>query len=227
MDFNMNKTVLITGVSRGIGKSLAEKFISHGYSVVGGSRSTTAISFSEQNFKHFQLDLTDDQSIQTFVEAIDKQNLQFDFIINNAAIGPDLGQTELKREWLESTLQVNLIGTILLTEKILGYLKKDGTLVNITSKLGSINALASSRSPAYRISKTGLNMYAKVLSDRISQKQKIVSIHPGWVKTSIDGDSTSGNLSTEESARRIYEYITSDFPNGIFWDVEGYSELGW
>ena len=59
-------------------------------------------------------------------------------------------------------------------------------------------------------------------------KQTIATVHPGWVRTTIAKDSiVNGRLSTDESAFKIFNFITSNFETGIFWDIEGERKTEW
>lgn len=93
--------------------------------------------------------------------------------------------------------------------------------------MGSISKTKRTDSVAYRVSKAGVNMYSKVLQNRIADTQKIVVIHPGFVQTTISKHNVDGTLTPEESAQRIYDFISSDFESGTYWDVEGQQELDW
>ena len=79
----MNKTVFITGVSRGIGKALAEKFLSEGYGVVGTSTSGKA-SWNHKNLTLLKLNLSLSNSIEECVKSFTKLNKKIDILINNA-----------------------------------------------------------------------------------------------------------------------------------------------
>jgi NAD(P)-dependent dehydrogenase (short-subunit alcohol dehydrogenase family) len=78
------------------------------------------------------------------------------------------------------------------------------------------------------MSKTALNMYTKILSNRVADQLKVASVHPGWVRTTIaKSNITEGKLSAEESANGIFNFAISEFRNGIYWDVETETELVW
>jgi NAD(P)-dependent dehydrogenase (short-subunit alcohol dehydrogenase family) len=78
------------------------------------------------------------------------------------------------------------------------------------------------------MSKSALNMYTKILSNRLKASLRVVSIHPGWVRTTIaESNIDNGRLSPEESAIKLFDYIISDFETGTFWDVESQSKLDW
>ena len=94
--------------------------------------------------------------------------------------------------------------------------------------MGSIELCERTDSVAYRMSKTALNMYTKILTNRLLDKQKIATVHPGWVRTTIAKDNIiNGRLSTDESAIKIFNFVTSDFETGIFWDIEAERKTEW
>ncbi|NER15039.1 SDR family NAD(P)-dependent oxidoreductase [Leptobacterium flavescens] len=223
----MKKTVLITGASQGIGLALAKKFLQNDYQVIGTSRNGEVHGITDKAFQAYKLDLTQNNSIQSFKDLLISKDLQIDLLINNAGIGPDLNHMLPEEESLRTTFETNLFGTIFLTEALIPLLNDSAKLINISSKMGAIGPCVSSCSPAYRMSKTALNMYTKLLTNRFSGKYKVAVIHPGWVRTMISGDDTSGRLSPEESAEGIFDFVISNFRNGMFWDVETRSEIEW
>ena len=222
----MSKTVLITGTSQGIGNALTKLLLINGYSVIGTS--TTGIdNINENNYKSYSLDLSNLDSIATFEKNLQIENIKVDILINNAGIGPDL-DFELPEEIsFKKTFDVNVTGTTFFTEQMLQHLNVGGKIINISSKMGSIDVCEKNDSVAYRMSKAALNMYTKILSNRLIGKQLVASVHPGWVRTNISKSNINGRLSPEESAQKIFEFITSNFKSGIFWNVETEAECPW
>lgn len=141
-------TVLITGTSQGIGHALTKLLLVNGYRVIGTN--TTGIdNINENNYKSFALDLSNLDSIAAFEKNFQSDNIKIDILINNAAIGPDL-DFELPREIsFKKTFDVNVTGTTFFTEQMLQYLNFGGKIVNITSKMGSIDVCEKSVSVAY------------------------------------------------------------------------------
>jgi NAD(P)-dependent dehydrogenase (short-subunit alcohol dehydrogenase family) len=222
----MSKTILITGTSQGIGHALTKLLLINGYSVIGTS--TTGIdNINENNYKSFALDLSNLDSIDAFKENFQLDNIKFDILINNAGIGPDLDFDLPEETSFKKTFDVNVTGTTFFTEQMLQYLNIGGRIVNISSKMGSVDVCEKSDSVAYRMSKAALNMYTKILSNRLEGKQLVASVHPGWVRTNIAKSNVNGRLSPEESAQKIFQFITSDFKTGIFWNVETEAECTW
>jgi len=93
------------------------------------------------------------------------------------------------QEW-EQVLYVNAIAPLLLTQAIIGSLRKgsDKKLVYITSKMGSIDDNSGGGSYIYRSSKTALNSVVRSLSvDLRDEGFKVTVLHPGWVQTDMGG----------------------------------------
>ena len=220
------KTILITGTSQGIGHALTKLLLINGYRVIGTS--TTGIdNINENNYKSLALDLSNLDSIASFENNIQTENIKVDILINNAGIGPDL-DFELPEEIsFKKTFDVNVTGTTFFTEQMLQHLNVGGKIINISSKMGSIDVCEKNDSVAYRMSKAALNMYTKILSNRLEGKQFVASVHPGWVRTNISKSNINGRLSPEESAQKIFEFISSDFKTGTFWNVETEAECAW
>ena len=224
----MNKTVLITGASKGIGLMLAKKFLEKGFKVIGTSTSGKIEGIVNENFKVLQLGLSDFKSIETLKKTIDEKGTIIDILLNNAGIGPDLHTTIPEKISFKKTFDVNVTGTTFLTESLIENINKGGKIINVTSKMGSIELCERIDSVAYRMSKTALNMYTKILSNRLGEKIKVASIHPGWVKTTIAKNNIAeAPLTPEESANGIFNFVMSDFRTGIFWNVETETECEW
>ncbi len=217
----MNKTVLITGASRGIGFALAQQFLNNNYHVIGTSRTGEITSITHPNFHVIRLDISDEESVKTLEQILIASDLKIDILVNNAAIGTDLDTMRPDRISFQETFDINVTGTVFFTEMISEFMNVGGKIINISSKMGSIELCERTDSVAYRMSKTALNMYTKILTNRLEGKQSVASVHPGWVKTTIAPDNiVNGRLSPEESASRIFRFIETEFESGIFWDVE-------
>lgn len=213
------KTVLITGVGKGIGRALAEKFLVEGYSVIGTVHSGPA-PFSHDNFKVHDLDLALDASREKCVSEIIESGVKIDILINNAGILADEEETTVVAEKLRQTLEVNLIGTIDFTERVLEAINERGHIINISSSAGSLDGTGHSSHfeghyPAYKISKAGINMYTRTLALRLKGKITVSSIHPGWVKTGMGGE--EADIAPEEAASDIFDFALSSPKSGEFW----------
>ena len=223
----MKKTVLITGASKGIGFALAEQFLNKGDIVIGTSRTGEIENIFHSSFQALKLDLSDNESIKRLYVFLEDRNITIDILINNAGIGPDLDTIRPDIESFRQTFDVNSTGTVFLTEQLLKHINVGGKIINISSKMGSIELCELTDSVAYRMSKAALNMYTKTLTNRLLDKQFVAAVHPGWVRTTISKSNVNGRLSPEESAQKIYDFVVSDFKTGIFWNVETQTECKW
>ena len=211
------QTVFITGVSRGIGKALAEKFLKEGYEVIGTSTSGTA-DIKNKSLTMLKLDLSSSKSIEQCIKEFKKLNKKIDILVNNAGIwsGEEKNIQLLNLSHLRKVLEVNLFGTIDLTEKILTLIKNGGKIINISSKEGSLNGVYHANYPDYKISKAALNMYTRILSIRVEKNEIIVaSIHPGWVRTDMGG--SDADIEPNVAAEDVYQRIISLKETGQFW----------
>ena len=225
--FGMKKCVLITGASKGIGLALSKLFLENNYKVIGTCRSGRVDQISHPDFTAIELDVTCFESIERAATVLLKEH-RIDILINNAGVGLDLNTSTPDKESFKQTFDVNVSGTVFFTEAVIDILKKQAKIVNVSSHMGSVDGCKSSDSVAYRMSKSALNMYTKILSNRLKGKATIASIHPGWVRTTItEGNVAMASLSPETSARNIYEFITSEFETGIFWNTTTQSRLDW
>jgi NAD(P)-dependent dehydrogenase (short-subunit alcohol dehydrogenase family) len=223
----MKNIVLVTGASKGIGKALTEKLLANDFSVIGTSRNGE-FDLEHKDFYSLKLDLSKPESIEIAHKEIFNKFNKIDILINNAGIGPDLDTDFPERDSFNQTFNVNVNGTVFFTEPVIELITQNGIILNVSSKMGSLDVCERTDSVAYRMSKSALNMYTKILTNRLSKKVRVASIHPGWVKTTIADDNIiNGRLTPEKSAENIFEFISKDFKNGIFWDAENEKELLW
>ena len=218
------QTVLITGVGKGIGKALARKFLAEGWFVIGTYLNTPP-DFTHTNFKTYALDLSKPESIQNCVAELAKSGAKIDILINNAGALFDDEETSVVVEKLRQTLEVNVVGTIDFTERILSLINHGGHIVNISSTAGSLadsqnftHSHAPFRYPAYKISKAALNMYTRTLALRMGREETgitVSSLHPGWVRTEMGGE--GAEMSPEEAADGIYGVAIKRPETGGFW----------
>ncbi|MDR3558294.1 MAG: SDR family NAD(P)-dependent oxidoreductase [Candidatus Pacebacteria bacterium] len=218
------KTALITGVSRGIGKALAQKFLAEGYAVIG-TYQTSPLDYKDNALTTLQLDISSDKSVQKCAETIAASNTQIDILINNAGALFDEDETRVVIDKLRKTLEVNLVGTANVTESLIPFIKKGGHIVCLSSQAGSIQEMDHIMDshepyhyPAYKISKAALNMYIRTLAVRLNHENfdiTVSAVHPGWVRTDMGGDEAP--TTPEEAASDICQLAILRPETGQFW----------
>ncbi|MBI2013403.1 MAG: SDR family NAD(P)-dependent oxidoreductase [Candidatus Colwellbacteria bacterium] len=212
------RVVVITGIDKGIGKALAEKFLKEGDFVIGTYHKS--IDFKDENLVALSLDLNNPQSISDCVDKIKSLGKKIDILINNAGVLLDEYDATVIVEKLRATLEVNLIGTIDFTERLIPLIARGGHIINITSRAGSLDKTIKGEShfpgyyPSYKMSKAALNMYTATLSKRL-KGIVVSSVHPGWVQTDIGG--MEATYTCKEVADDIYKFAFSNPETGGFW----------
>lgn len=204
---------------------MANIFLENGYKVLGTS-TTGKADIRHKNLKVFKLNLNNETSIKKCTRMILKDSKKIDVLINNAAVLLDLNELVLNVDKLRKTIEVNLLGTTSFTEKLLQKISKKGCILNISSNSGSIANVSHSRSPAYKISKAGLNMYTRSLAMRLGKDITVVSINPGWMNTDMGKELTTDapTYQPEESAEWIYKLVENHPVSGQFYKKDGINE---
>ncbi|MDQ5928032.1 MAG: hypothetical protein QG633_470 [Patescibacteria group bacterium] len=209
------KTVLITGVSRGIGKALAERFLQNGDFVVGTSTKGTS-DWTHENLTVLKLDLSKSESIEECAEQIIAFGKKIDILINNAGIWSGAEDDPVLRiKDLRKTLEVNLFGTADFTDRVLPLVNDGGHIINISSRAGSLSYVHDAEYPDYKISKAALNMFTRMLAIRFKDKITVSSVHPGWVKTDMGG--SDADMEPKEAAEHIFKLAYTPVETGQFW----------
>jgi len=212
------KTVVITGISRGIGKALANKFLNEGYRVIGTSTSGK-VDIRNENLEIIKLDLSNQKSIALATKKIASITTKIDILLNNAGTSFDEVDEEIDVSVLRKTLEVNLLGPIDFTKRLIQYISKGGQIINTSSIMASLTTDIGNNildCPSYRISKTAVNMYTKTLASLLKKRGVIVSsIHPGWVKTAMGGEDAPRE--PKEAADQIFKLATTSHETGLFW----------
>jgi 3-oxoacyl-[acyl-carrier protein] reductase len=196
----LDKTILITGATRGIGKTLAEELLQLGANLILTGTNATEISelnkisvINNEKKKYFCVDFTDSKSLETFLEKINQID-KIDGLVNNAGINILNSIDSIKLSDWDRMLAVNLTAPLFLTSYISKKMKLHnyGRIVNIGSIFGSIS---KEKRVCYTTTKYGLHGISVSSSIDLAQHNILVNtISPGFVMT----DLTKKNLTTSE-----------------------------
>lgn len=183
----MNKTVLITGASSGIGKATAKYFANNNWNVIATMRSPEKETELTQinNIFVTQLEVTDSDSIQQAIEKGIKKFGKIDAVINNAGYGQQGLFEATTPEKVRAQFEVNVFGVMNVTRAILPHFRSQnsGTLINITSGAGRVTTPILS---IYSASKFAVEGFTESLAFELSsQNIKVKIIEPGFIQTSF------------------------------------------
>tara|TARA_B100000989_G_C19530660_1_gene469567 strand:+ start:3186 stop:3851 length:666 start_codon:yes stop_codon:yes gene_type:complete len=171
------KKILVTGTSSGLGYQIAET-LTKKYNIVGLSRSIgKAKNINKKKFKFINLDLSNFKEF----EKLDKIK-DIDCLINNSAIFSLKNFESISQDEIIKTININMIGTILLTKKILKNNKKLKKIINILSVSG-LNGIKNQT--IYSATKHGLKGFFDSLSQEKINQISIYNIFPGGMKTDL------------------------------------------
>lgn len=227
----MSRTILITGAGRGIGRALAELYLSQGATVLATARKKADLEdLKSKGAEVFELDVTDRAQIERL--KADLGDRPIDVLINNAGVvggkGPQtLGDLD-EDAWAE-TMKINVFAPYRITEALVENVAagRDKTIAIISSRMGSIAENASPDKMIYRSSKAAVNQVAKGLHNALSRRGiKVVPLHPGWVSTDMGGQRAP--VTPAQSAEGLAGVIDhlSEGQSGRLWDFEG-REIAW
>jgi len=210
------KKILITGASRGIGKSLALKSKENGYVVVGTSTSKRGVQELEnEGILGLELNLNDDRSIKEFNNFLIKDHSDIEILINNAGITRDNIVLRMSDEEWADVLNIHLNGTFQISKTVLKFMlkKKWGRIINITSTSASIGNKGQAN---YSAAKAGVEAFSKSLAKEVGSRAITVnSVAPGYIETDM----------TEQISNTIKEEILKQIPLSRFGKPEEVSEL--
>jgi NAD(P)-dependent dehydrogenase (short-subunit alcohol dehydrogenase family) len=179
----MNKVVLITGGSSGIGKSIGEFLHTKGFIVYGTSRNPERILNSV--FPLVVLDVRNTASIQAAVAKIISISGSLDIVINNAGVGITGSLEEIPSEEIKNNFEINLFGPIEVMKAALPQMRaqKSGLIINITSIAGYMGLPYRG---VYSASKGALELITEALRMEVkSFGIHITNIAPGDFATNI------------------------------------------
>lgn len=206
-----NKTVLITGGSRGIGKACVELFIQ--------AKATVAFTYftaeekaneivkchrHDSKIKSYKVNISNPEEIEGSVKEIIADFGNIDVLVNNAGIWKEAAIEKMSLEQWSETLSINLTSAYLFAKFVVPQMKQNkyGRIINIASTAGQRGEAFHSH---YAASKGGMISFTKSLAAELGRYNITVnSVAPGWVYT----DMTMESL--EDKA--CFEKVVGDIP---------------
>ncbi|MEM0157191.1 MAG: SDR family oxidoreductase [Thermoplasmataceae archaeon] len=193
------KVALVTGASRGIGRSIAIKLGNMGARVaVNYNRGETEANDLVSVIPHslaFQADVADRNQVNRMAGEIHSKMGKVDIVVNNAGYWELMDFTSYREEAMDRMFAVNVKGCINTVIAFMGDLKGSGIVVNIASNAGI--GTAAPNTTLYSLTKAAVIMLTKRLAFDLREHHiRVNAVAPGWVET----DMTVGNRSSTEVA---------------------------
>ncbi len=213
------KNVVITGISRGLGKELFRLFNTKGYNVYGvlrnGLEAETLRNELLGNGEIIVADLSKDQAIDTIQHVVGKKPI--DLLINNAGIsGKSHLIDQIESKEIIDLFNIHCLGVFRTTKALKEnfYNADKPVVLNLNSRFGSITRQSIGTyeditiSYSYRIAKAAQNMLTNCLRKEFKDNIMFVSLHPGKMKT--DMASKDADIEPEIVANKILEAFEND-----------------
>lgn len=175
---------LVSGATRGIGRSLADELSVRGHIVYGAGRSWSDAE-PVLHFHPVTMDVQDDESVKAAVQKVFEANQRIDGLVNNAGISLSGSIEETPLDRVRKLLETNYLGMVRTVQAVLPLMRKQGfgTIVNVGSAAGKIAIPFQSHYSASKFAVEGLTeaLYQELHGSGI----RVLLIEPGDVKTTI------------------------------------------
>ncbi|MDX1652507.1 MAG: SDR family oxidoreductase [Brumimicrobium sp.] len=209
-----NKIVLITGGNSGLGKATAELMIEKGAKVIITGRDYEKSKEVAKNIGAlpYACDVTDDEQIDDLYKFIMEEFGRLDILINNAGIGGHYPLTEISREEMKRTYEVNVFGATMVARGAALIFKEqqNGNIVNVAST-ASLKGYANGS--IYSSSKFALRGLTQCWQAELRKHNvRVIQINPSEVPTAFGNEETRKEKPLEEnklSPREIAHTIVS------------------
>lgn len=216
---NDRKTVLITGGSRGLGRACALKFAKLNYNIIINYNNSyeEALNLKKyilENYSVFVLlvkaDISNEQEVINMIDVIKNNYEKVDCLINNAGIAIDTLFEDKTVQNFRKIIDVNLIGTFLVS-KYIGSLmlkEKSGTIINVSST----NAIDTyyPYSLDYDASKAGVISLTHNLARQFAPYIRVNCVAPGWINTEMNKE-LDGEIIEEENKKILLERFSEPY----------------
>jgi len=201
-----DKVVLVTGSSRGIGRSIAVKFAAAGANVIinylhnqkEAETITEIISSYGNDCICIRADVSKENQVKEMIDKIIAKYGRLDILVNNAGIALDNEFSERHVDEWHSTLDTNLIGVFLVSKYAGQHMKKQkyGKIVNISSTNGIDTTYPYSID--YDASKAAIINLTKNLAIEFAPDINVNAVAPGWVDTEMNSELSKEYLKEEK-----------------------------
>jgi 3-oxoacyl-[acyl-carrier protein] reductase len=179
----MSRVIIITGTRKGLGKMLAEHYLSFGDKVFGCSRRMGSIE--HPNYKHFSLDVSSETDVVAMVREVYKTTKRIDVLINNAGVASMNHVLLTPFSTVEKLFATNYFGTFLMCREVSKIMsrQKNGRIVNYSTVAVPLNLEGEL---VYSSSKAAVEQLTRVLAKELGMNGVTVNaIGPTPISTDL------------------------------------------
>ena len=198
----MNKVIIVTGASRGIGREISRELAKKGYIIIANYNKSEKqiLELKEKLEKEkikidiFKADVSKRKETQQLVKYAIKKYGKIDVLINNAGISQIKEFTQLTDEDWNNMININLNSVFYMTQEVCKNMihNKNGCIINMSSIWGQIGASCESH---YSVSKAGIDAITKSLAKELGPSNiRVNSIAPGIIDTEMNKNLSSEDL---------------------------------
>lgn len=221
----MSNIAVITGVSRGLGASLAKLLLESGVDVIGISRTENKSlpEIAEQNnefYQHFSCDLSNIEQLEKTIYDVHetiksrKEQIETIYLLNNAGVVHPINQaTNIKSDELITHVTINTIAPMVLTNQFLKMATENNMPIIVANVSSGAAEGAIYGWSAYCTTKASINMYTKTVAleqSELGTDNKIIAFSPGIMDTDMQGTIRSSTTEEFAEVERFKDYKNSN-----------------
>lgn len=201
----MKKTVLISGCTSGIGKSLAQKMAVQGHHVYAGARNIADLAGLAENITPVKLDVNNPQDIINAMALIKKDQGHLDILVNNAGYGAMGPLVEVPISQVQAQFETNVFAPLKMAQLALPLLRKNkGLIVNVGSSAGIFTVPFSG---VYCASKAAIHALSEVLRMEVAPfNVRVMTVYPGAIASAF-GDNAAAKLKDTLAENSLYSSV--------------------
>jgi len=208
------QTAFIVGASRGLGLALAAEYLERGWHVIATVRGSArtklhdlkAAAGGRLEIEPLDIDIPSD--VAALRQRLDGRTLDVLFVNAGVAIDPDKSMTEIDTDAFTRMMVTNALSPIRIIEAFDALVAPRGTIVAMSSELGSVSDNTDGGWEGYRASKAALNTLMRSYAARHSASPRtLLLIAPGWVRTDMGG--AGAPLEVGDSIPRVVDVVAS------------------
>ncbi len=231
------KHAVVTGGSRGIGRSIVERFLANGATVDYFARSAgDSIEYFEdlgyaEKVAFHQVDVSDEEAVNKAIAKVEESRGGIDVLVNNAGVTRDGLIMRMSSEDWHTVMNVNLAAAFYASRAVARPMikRRSGAIINVSSIVGLIGNGGQAN---YAASKAGLIGFTKSLAREVASRSvRVNAVAPGFIETDMTGKLTDsqrealanqipmGRIGTGDEVADVCLFLASDMASYITGEV--------